>query len=258
VIGEMQLAALLALACLVGLRVSGRLDFVTDELRGTWRRWVGLAMLFAILALAVFYPVATFGEAAEFDPVDVNFWALFAGHLVLLGFLLAWWLVSGRPAWREYLSLPRQRLGRAVWLGAIAGATGWAVTLLVTAAVAASAGSVTDAPLAPREVPPLMLWLAHLPVWRKAIIVVMAMTVEEGFFRAFLQPRIGLVLSTALFALAHFNYGLPLMVVAVFTISMIFGAVFEARRNLVPCIVAHGVFDSIQIFLIIPLAVSNM
>lgn len=256
-IGELQLAAFLALVCLLVLHLSGRLEFLADEMSGA-RRWVGLALLFAILTLAVFYPVATFGEAKDFDPLHVDFLALFAGHMVLLLFLFAWWLLSGRPPVREYLSLPRQPLGPAVLTGIFAGSVGWAVTLLVTAIVAASAGSLTEAPLAPSEAPPLMLWLATLPVWRKAIIVGMAMTVEETFFRAFLQPRIGIVLSTTLFALAHFNYGLPLMVVAVFTISMIFGTVFELRRNLVPCIVAHGVFDAIQIFVIIPLAVSNL
>jgi len=258
VIGELQLAAFLALVCLVVLRVSGRLEFLADELPSPRRRWLGLALLFVILTMAVFYPVATFGEAQEFDPLNVNFLALFAGHLVLILYLFSWWLLSGRPPWREYLSLPRQPFLRAVWTGIVAGSVGWAVTLLITAVVAASAGSVTQAPLSPPEAPPLMLWLATIPAWRKAVIVGMAMTVEEGFFRAFLQPRIGIGLSTTLFALAHFNYGLPLMVVAVFTISLIFGTLFELRRNLVPCIVAHGVFDAIQIFLIIPLAVRNM
>jgi membrane protease YdiL (CAAX protease family) len=139
-----------------------------------------------------------------------------------------------------------------------AGSVGWAVTLLVTAAVAASAGQFSPAPLAPREPPPVMLWMASLPLWRKAVIVAVAMTVEEAFFRGYLQPRIGLLLSTVLFALAHFNYGLPLMVVAVFTISAIFGVLFEVRRNLLACVIAHGVFDSIQIFVIIPIAVRQL
>jgi membrane protease YdiL (CAAX protease family) len=90
------------------------------------------------------------------------------------------------------------------------------------------------------------------------MIVGAAMSVEEAFFRGFLQPRLGLALSTLLFTLAHVNYGLPFMVVAVLTISAILGALFAVRRNLLPCMVAHGVFDAIQIFLVIPFAVRQL
>jgi membrane protease YdiL (CAAX protease family) len=258
VIGDLQLAAVLTLACLVALRGLGRLDFLQAELGPGRRRWLGLGLVFVVLAMAVFFPVATYGDARLFDPLNVHFATLFAGHALLVLFLLAWWWLSGRPPWREYLSLPRQRLAGVVGSGIFAGSVGWAITLLVAAGVASSVGSVTEVPLAPPEAPPIMLWMAGLPLWRKLVIVVVAMTVEEGFFRAFLQPRVGLWLSTTLFALAHFNYGLPLMVVAVFTISLVFGTLFQVRRNLLSCIIAHGIFDSIQIFLIIPLAVRHL
>jgi membrane protease YdiL (CAAX protease family) len=45
--------------------------------------------------------------------------------------------------------------------------------------------------------------------------VLSAMTVEEAFFRSFLQKRIGLIASTILFALAHFTYGNPLLLIGV-------------------------------------------
>lgn len=257
-IGELQVAAVLSLACLVALRFTGRLDFLQWELEGAGRRWLGLGLLFAILTVAVFFPVATVGEASAFDPTDADFRTLFAGHVVLLLFLVAWWLLSGRPYWRDYLSVPRQPLSRVLTNGVATGAVGWALTLLITAIVASTAGSISEQALAPHEPPPVMLWMAHLSYARKAVIVGVAMTVEESFFRAFLQPRLGLFVSTLLFALAHFNYGLPLMVVAVFTISIIFGTLFELRRNLLPCIIAHGVFDAIQIFVIIPLAVQQL
>src|SRR5262245_29817342 len=121
-----------------------RLEFLHWELDGNRRRWLGLALLYVVLTVAVFFPVATFGEARDFDPADIDFWALFAGHLLLVSFLVAWWLLSGRPAWRSYLSLPRQPLARACWSGVTTGAVGWAVTLLVTAVVAASAGMFSD------------------------------------------------------------------------------------------------------------------
>ena len=257
-IGDLQLAAVLAVACLVALRALGRLEFLQVELGGGRRRWLGLGLLFIVLALAVFLPVATYGEARFFDPLDVHFATLFAGHALLVLFLFTWWWLSGRPDWREYLSLPRQPFPGVVWSGLVTGTLGWALTLLVAAGVASSVGSVSDVPLAPPEAPPVMLWMAGLPLWRKAMIVGIAMTVEEGFFRAFLQPRLGLLISTTLFALAHMNYGLPLMIVAVFTISLVFGTLFQVRHNLLPCVIAHGIFDSIQIFVIIPIAIRHL
>lgn len=251
---ELRLAALMAVACLAALGALGKLDFLRLEIRSGPRRLAALVLLFAVLGLGVFLPVATFGAAQELDFSDIGFARLFAGHLVLLGFVLSWWLLAGRPPWRDYLSLPRENLAASIRFGLVAGAVGWAATLTIIAIVAATADVVTDVALGPPEVPPIMLWLASLPAWRKLLIVGVAMTVEETFFRAFLQRRLGLAVSTLLFALAHFNYGLPLLVVAVFTISLVFGAVFEIRRSLVPCIIAHGVFDAIQIFLIIPLA----
>lgn len=255
---ELRLAALLSVACLALLHFSGRLGFLHQELSRPWQRWAGLASLFGVLTLAVFHPVATAGRVLEIDPAEIDFGELFAGHLLLVGFLLAWWGVSGRPSWRRLLCLPRQPLGAAVWSGVVVGVFGWMATLLVTFGVAASVTSVTGSPAGPTEVPPIMGWIADLPLWRKAVIVAAAMSVEEAFFRAFLQPRLGLAVSTTLFTLAHVNYGLPFMIVAVLTLSLVLGALFELRRNLVPCMVAHGVFDAIQIFVVIPLAVGQL
>ena len=78
------------------------------------------------------------------------------------------------------------------------------------------------------------------------------MTVEEFFFRSFLQKRIGLVASTILFALAHFTYGNPMMLIGVTMISLVIAVTFYRTRNVVPGIIAHGVFDAIQLFVIVP------
>jgi membrane protease YdiL (CAAX protease family) len=255
---EARLAAVLSVAALAVLHLAGRLAFLRQELARAWQRWLGLALLFAVLAAAVFYPVATAGDVLHLDPAAIAFPEIFSGHLLLVAFLVAWWALSGRPSWQTFLHLSPEGLGAAVRDGVVVGSLGWSATLLVTFAVAASAGAVTSAPLGPAEVPPIMLWMADLPVWRKALIVGAAMSVEEAFFRGFLQTRLGLPASTLLFALAHVNYGLPFMVVAVLTISVILGALFALRRNLVSCVIAHGVFDAIQIFVIIPFAVRQL
>ncbi len=78
------------------------------------------------------------------------------------------------------------------------------------------------------QVPPLMLWLADLPIWRKLIVVVVAMTVEEAFYRGFLQPRIGWIPSSLLFALSHAGYGMPTLLASVLAISLVIGWALRA------------------------------
>lgn len=65
---------------------------------------------------------------------------------------------------------------------------------------------------------------------------------EEGFFRGALQPRVGLVVASALFAAAHFaprREFLPWPFFA-FAAGLAFGALFDATGNLVAPVVAHA------------------
>ena len=60
--------------------------------------------------------------------------------------------------------------------------------------------------------------------------------------------------STILFALAHFTYGNPLLLIGVTIISLIIGFTFYRTKNVVPGVIAHGVFDAVQLFVIVPIA----
>ena len=55
-----------------------------------------------------------------------------------------------------------------------------------------------------------------------------------------------------LFALSHFSYGLPFMIVGVFTISLIIGRTLARTGDLLPCIIAHGIFDGVQLLIVLP------
>ena len=81
------------------------------------------------------------------------------------------------------------------------------------------------------------------------------MIVEELFFRSFLQTRVGPVASTLMFTAAHGVYGQPLVLVGILVISTVLSVAFVLYRNVLPCIVAHGVFDAIQMFVVIPVVV---
>lgn len=249
---EIRLAFALAAGFLVFLAATSRLRFLSDELPGRLRRVAGLMLLLFVLLACVFYPAVGFGRGADIDPEAVSFPGLFVGHAFLAAFLLAWWLLARRQAAREFLSLPRGRILRGAGLGAAAGLAGWAITVVVAAA-AFGAAALTAGDSRASQLPRVVLWLAALSPAKKLAVVVVAMTIEEAFFRAFLQRRIGLWLSSALFALAHLSYGLPHMVVAVLAISLVIGVVFERWQNLAACIAAHGVFDAIQLFAVLPL-----
>ena len=250
-----QLALLCATVFLAACAAVGRLRFVLEEFAPLWRRIFAAVLLVVVLAAIVFYPITEAPLRAAFDPEEVQFPELFVGHIVLLIFLLVWWaLRSSRRATPISMFATGELVSDLRW-GCIVGIGGWIATMAVTltAAIIVSRFSVTSP--GPDEVPPLMVWLAGLPTARKLLVIGAAMTVEEGFFRGFLQTRLGLGLSTILFTAAHASYGLPFMLVSVMTISLLIGGLYQWRGRLLPCVVAHGIFDGIQLLIVLPWAV---
>ncbi|MEO8218037.1 MAG: CPBP family intramembrane glutamic endopeptidase [Acidobacteriota bacterium] len=229
--------------------------FSSDHFSALWKR-VG-----AYLWLAAFcFLLTTLVISAAHEKVtktalrDVSFWSLFTLHIILLIFLLGWWLLSGRPPIRKFMNLLPGDPLRSVSVGIAVGVGGWALTIMIAALIGLL---LTALHLLPKDLAPspMIPWMAGLSLWKKGIIVFTAMTVEEAFFRGFLQKRIGLVLSTMAFAIAHAGYGQPILLVGVTVVSVVIGYTFYRTKSLVPCIIAHGVFDAIQLFLIVPLAV---
>jgi membrane protease YdiL (CAAX protease family) len=250
---RLQLSVLLSLVSVAGLALRGRRPYV-DEFGRRWRQTVAAFLLIAILAVAIFFPVTSFGEAEDIDVALLWFPVLFIGHFLLAVFLLTWWRLRRDIRFGAFLHLSPRHVWDKIRRGLRVGCGGWLVTVMVTT-VAAAATAATGKMSAPTEAPAIIVWLVQLPVARRVIIVVVAMTVEEAFFRGFLQPRFGLMISSVMFALSHFSYGLPFMIVGVFTISLVIGRTFERSGDLLPCIVAHGVFDAVQLLVVLPWAV---
>jgi membrane protease YdiL (CAAX protease family) len=257
-------AAVLAFAFLIALGITGRLRFVADEMPSWTRRIVALALLWVVLVTCVFYPTVSAGDAADVDPATLWFPSIFIGHLVLGGFLLLWWLLAWPMPLRRFLRL-EDMAADDVPFGLGVGVFGWIVAIAASAAVAGILlglghnPSGGEEPLAqPFEVPPLLIWLTHLSVWRKLIVVAAAMTIEEAFYRAFLQTRVGWLLSSVIFAFSHGGYGLPTLTASVFAVSLVIGWALRQRGNLLPCIVAHGVFDGVQLLVVMPIAVEHL
>ena len=250
---QLQLSWLLAFICVVVLAGAGFRPYVA-EFHGWVRRTLALLALTGILATTVFLPLTSFGHAEEIDPDTIWFPSLLLGHLLLASFLLLWWRLRADITLAEFLRLHRGDWWRKMRAGAAAGCGGWLVTIAATSMAAGLLALTGHAPGA-AQASPLISWLAELPVLKRLIMIAAAMTVEEAFFRGFLQPRFGLLLSTVFFALSHFSYGLPLMIVGVFIISLIIGRTFERSGDLLPCVVAHGIFDAVQLLVVLPWAV---
>jgi membrane protease YdiL (CAAX protease family) len=254
------LVLLLTALTFAALAWSGRLRRMREEFPNVGRYAVGLLLLAGILAVTVFAPTVSPGEAADVDPTAMWFPTLFTGHLLLAIFLQAWWMLGWPLPLPRFLRLEGGTRAD-VRFGLAVGAAGWVLALLASGIVTAVlylVGWQADLAGEGLEVPPLMLWLSDLPLAHKLLVVAVAMTVEEAFYRAFLQPRIGWVPSSILFALSHAGYGMPNLMASVLVISLAIGWAFRRAGNLVPCIVAHGVFDAVQLFVVMPIAIEQL
>ena len=71
---------------------------------------------------------------------------------------------------------------------------------------------------------------------------------EELLFRGAVQPRLGLVLATFMFALAHLQYGLTIATFEVFLIGLALGLV-RNWSNTTVCIVIHAGYNTVGMLL---------
>jgi membrane protease YdiL (CAAX protease family) len=210
--------------------------------------WLGAV----VILLTYLVTASALRQPTQKELERLPFYSLFLLHAILVVFLAGWWLLTRRPPLGEFLNIRRQNRGEAVLGGLAIGLGGWMVTLALAAAIVLI---LRSAHLLPKDIKPspMIPFLAGLPLWKKAAVVFSAMTVEEAFFRGWLQKRVGLIVSTALFAAAHSGLGQPLLLIGVALISLIIGFTFYRTKNLIPAVVVHGVFDAVQLFVIVPI-----
>src|SRR5437867_2654079 len=252
---------LLLLAGCAGITISfarakSRAMFAEDGFRESGRRTLAVALLATVLLLTVAIPFAGGFAGAQPETESFTVVSLFAVHAILLFFLACYYALSGHRSLVDFLKLRSSRPAADLSAGIMIGAAGWLLTIL------AALGAVGVWYLIKRSAPaseesgavsPTILWIVSQPVWVKLAIVVSAMVVEELFFRSFLQTRVGPLAATLMFTAAHGAYGQPLVLIGIFVISAVLSVTFAFYRNVLPCIIAHGVFDSIQMFVLIPL-----
>jgi membrane protease YdiL (CAAX protease family) len=222
--------------------------FRLDGFPTALRRRMALALLVVQLALTVLAPAIA--GSRPLDPAKVRFPQLFISQGMLALFLVLWWLLSDRPAWTAFLRLRSESFLAEAGTGVCLGVIGWGLTLVV-GGFAAIAVRATGLP-GPESVPPLVVWVAGLSVPQKLLVIASAMTLEEFFFRAFLQGRLGAVGASILFLLAHAGYGEPFFFVGLVAITAVLAAAFRRSGSTVAPIAAHGTFNAIQLFVVLP------
>ena len=224
--------------------------FRRDAFPSPWRKRAALLLLVLVLIATALLPAAAGGRGP--DVSTLRFSQVFAVQALLAGFLLGWWLLSGRPPLRSFLGLDSERPLAEAGAGVALGLIGWTLTIVVGVAAALIFHVFEYDPH--RTVPPLVGWLASRPAAQRGLLVLLAMTLEEFHFRSFLQRRLGAVPASILFLLAHAGYGEPFFFVGLLAITTVLAVAFKRTGNAVASIFAHGTFDAVQLFIFLPAA----
>jgi membrane protease YdiL (CAAX protease family) len=228
-----------------------------------WRRAAALAMLAAFLWFGALQPLLQYGQPqVPFDPKNIWLPALFSVHAVLAAVVVSWWLLgySGVRAAGDSASFRRQfgltavAVRRELGLGILVGLSTWSLVVILLLVFVGGLVLLGGEDVVPSQPPPMIPFLVGLPIWFRATVALSAGVFEELFFRGFLQPRVGVLASTALFALAHLGYGQPLMLVGITLLSLLYAVLVRWRQSIWAAIAAHAVFDAVQMLLVIPAA----
>jgi membrane protease YdiL (CAAX protease family) len=155
------------------------------------------------------------------------------------------------------LGLVAPNVSREVLIGLLLGICAWGVVLLALLAAALAIYAIGGEKALPKP-SAIVPWIASLPVLVRLMVSLSAGFVEEIFFRGFLQPRIGIALSSGFFVMAHLSYGQPFMLLGITLLSLIYAFLVRWRQTIWPAIAAHALFDGVQLLVIIPMAMRLM
>ena len=274
-------------AALIFDRLCAARGLLPPGFRVPWRRWLALAVLAGLLAIGVFAPVASLGVGEEPDLSKITTPQLFALHVLMLFTMASWFLlgfagtaraaaipdieVFGEeppspaappapppiPVGRQLLAqfgLLAPNVPREIGVGLLLGLAAWVAVLMVLIGIGLALWALGGEDAVPKQPPALVPFIAGLPIGIRLLISLSAGVFEESFFRGFLQPRIGIALSTAFFALAHLSYGQPFMLIGITLLSLIYAFLVRWRQNLWPAIAAHALFDGVQLLVVVPAA----
>jgi len=230
--------------------------------RQPWRRLTGSLIVAGVLYVGVFAALGMVGLERGPLPASIPPLQLFELHALLLVALAFWLLLgfAGEPlgglglgrVFARQLGLATARPAKEAGLGLGLGLLVWPLLVLCMLVVMGLLSAFGAENLLPKQPAPLIVWIAGLPAGLKVGLALSAGVVEELFFRGFLQPRVGIGVSTLLFVLAHLSYDQPFLLVGVSILSLVFAALVWWRQNVWPAIAAHFLFDAVQLLILIP------
>jgi hypothetical protein len=82
--------------------------------------------------------------------------------------------------------------------------------------------------------------VGEIPLYLVIFSFTLAPIFEEVFFRGFLLKKLGIVLSSLLFAIAHVGYGSFFEVVGAFTVGIVFSLVYRRTNSLITTMFSHA------------------
>ncbi len=225
------------------------------------RRFLFLALFSFGFLLVVYQSLATLGLESEVDMSTVSAWQLFWVHGILVVLVASWYLLGFAGViprahlareWCRQLGLEAPDPRREILLGVGLGAVGWLVVLILVSVIGWVTTALGGAGALPQEVPQSIVWMASLSIPLRLLIALSAGVVEELFFRGLLQPRLGILVSSILFILAHLSYGQPFLLVGISLLSFGFAFLARWRGSIWAAMAAHFTFDAIQLLILIP------
>ncbi|MFM9108608.1 MAG: lysostaphin resistance A-like protein [Chloroflexota bacterium] len=176
----------------------------------------------------------------------------------LVGYLSVGWPVSrfdqaaGMPRVRTF-SEASQRLGIVVPdLRTIGWGIGATIASFVVAGVAGYIGTLVQPGVGEGVSEVVNAMTGAIQTVPGALLLGISAGVgEEAIFRGALQPRIGIVLTSIVFALVHGGqYGLNFSLVGLFLVSIVLG-VTRQRCNTTAAMIAHALFNSLQVLALV-------
>ncbi len=225
------------------------------------RRLLALGVVWGVLWVGVFSPLGLIGQGAAPDLDQLETPQLFLLHALFVLALGSWYLLGFAGTASDRRGTAGVQFGfrsagllRELGLGLVAGIGAWLLVIGFLLFLGALIWKLGGEEMLPAKPPAVIPWIAALPVGLRLALSLSAGVVEETFFRGFLQPRVGITLSTLLFVLAHASYEEPLMLVGVTLLSIVYALLVRWRQNIWPAIAAHTLFDALQLLVVIPTA----
>jgi uncharacterized protein len=79
------------------------------------------------------------------------------------------------------------------------------------------------------------------------ITLIIVVFIEEFFFRSFLVPRIGMILSTLIFTFFHYGYGSVAELIGVFFLGLILAYWFKKKKSIIQNYFGHLFYNLLAV-----------